>query len=293
MKIQTHDAAGEGLRITNLWLLPNNGPELTLLSTENLGRGRTLETYDFPADPFVTTATVLIDASRFDPVIEALTFFHGAAPLIGLSGMTLTARDLGRSMSSLLSGSDTVLGAGNNDLLRGFGGDDLLSGKGGSDRLLGEGGHDRLVGGGGNDDLLGHSGNDRLSGGRGEDVLYGGTGSDRLVGGGGADTLSGGGGTDSLLGGGGDDRLDGAAGRDHLVGGRGADTFVLTGAGRDSIADFRAGEDIALIRGGFEFDDLRFEQTGEDVTLRFGRKSAIFLDSDLADVDQSGNFDFF
>lgn len=111
---------------------------------------------------------------------------------------------------------------------------------------------DRFEGWGGNDRMFGHGGNDRLFGGTGDDMLNGGWGHDRLLGGTGNDQLIGALGHDTLEGGTGADVLDGGLGRDRLFAGLGAmrDVFVFrapnetaVGAQRDSIHQFRPGQD--------------------------------------------------
>ena len=104
----------------------------------------------------------------------------------------------------------------------------------------------------GADSLIGGEGKDSLSGANGADSLSGGTGADTLNGGGGHDALAGGAGDDSLGASDGNDRVEGGAGDDVIAGGRGADLFHFGLAfGRDTLIDFRAGE-----------DDIRFEGVG-------------------------------
>ena len=86
----------------------------------------------------------------------------------------------------------------------------------------------------------------------------GGSGNDRLTGNALNNTLTGGAGNDSLTGGAGDDTLVGGLGTDSLVGGAGNDQFVFNGTafsattfGIDTIADFSAGDKIALSKAVF------------------------------------------
>ena len=86
----------------------------------------------------------------------------------------------------------------------------------------------------------------------------GGSGTDRLTGNALNNTLTGGAGNDSLTGGAGDDTLVGGLGTDSLVGGAGNDQFVFNGTafsattfGIDTIADFSAGDKIALSKAVF------------------------------------------
>jgi Ca2+-binding RTX toxin-like protein len=111
-----------------------------------------------------------------------------------------------------------------------------------------------------------------LSGGNGSDTLHGGLGKDTLSGGNGNDTLNGGAGADILNGNNGDDLLNGGAGNDTLTGGNGADRFVIaTGAGTDTITDFKKGPDLIALSGGLSFSDLSF--SGNDI-LYNGNKLA-------------------
>ncbi|HEX8553341.1 MAG TPA: M10 family metallopeptidase C-terminal domain-containing protein [Sphingomonas sp.] len=170
------------------------------------------------------------------------------------------------------SGNDRIIGNGVDNVLTGNAGNDTITGDAGNDRLLGGLGNDSLDGGVGADVLSGGDGNDRLNGGidndtlngddgvdalfgdAGADTLFGGVGddnldggadSDRLDGGAGADVLIGGAGADVLIGGTDADRLIGGAGADTLTGGSGRDVFVFTESdgSRDTIIDFRRGED--------------------------------------------------
>jgi serralysin len=175
-------------------------------------------------------------------------------------------RIIGNTVDNILTGNagnDTITGdAGNDQLLGGlgndsldggvgddrlFGGDgiDVLFGGDGSDRLEGGNDSDQLDGGAGADTLFGDAGADTLLGGLGDDVLNGGADSDRLDGGAGADMLFGGAGADVLIGGNDADRLNGGLGADTLTGGSGRDVFVFTESdgSRDTITDFRRGED--------------------------------------------------
>jgi Ca2+-binding RTX toxin-like protein len=98
-----------------------------------------------------------------------------------------------------------------------------------------------------------------LSGGNGNDILNGGVGKDTLSGGNGNDILNGNAGNDILTGGNGDDLLNGGAGNDILTGGNGADRFVLaSGAGTDTLTDFKAGTDLIALSGGVSFNQLSF-----------------------------------
>lgn len=136
-------------------------------------------------------------------------------------------------------------------------------------------GNDLLYGLGGNDELDGESGNDTLFGGAGRDEIDGGSGNDRLDGGSGNDTLEGG------------------RGNDIMTGGSGRDLFEFDrGDGRDTITDFRNGQDR------IELDDFGTaavqavidgaRQVGNDVVLTLSPNDSITLQNfRLSDLDFS------
>ncbi len=158
-------------------------------------------------------------------------------------------------------GQDLIETGGNgNDTVRAGADDDLIDGGFGDDILFGEAGNDILRG-----DRIREDGSDELNG--GNDILFGGAGDDFLDGQGGDDQLFGGDGRDRLEGGAGNDILDGGAGDDTLVGGAGSDTFVLApGNGRDSILDFRQGEDVIRLEGGLTFERLNIRRGRRGIT---------------------------
>ncbi len=160
--------------------------------------------------------------------------------------------------------NDTLTGGAGNDTLKGLNSQDILQGLAGDDLLDGGDGDDTLSGGEDNDTLLGGSAQDQLFGDSGNDSLDGGDGDDRLSGGEGKDTLLGGQGQDRLVGGSGDDLLNGGTGDNTLTGDAGADIFVLSTAGKNSIADFQDGQDLLKLEGGLTFGSLSiFEQNGD------------------------------
>ncbi|WP_024816431.1 hypothetical protein [Methylopila sp. 73B] len=79
----------------------------------------------------------------------------------------------------------------------------------------------------------------KVVGTNGSDTLKGGSGSDALYGLSGNDDLRGGAGNDKLTGGAGDDLLRGGAGKDQFI-------YDARGFGRDTVADFAAGDRINL-----------------------------------------------
>jgi Ca2+-binding RTX toxin-like protein len=143
---------------------------------------------------------------------------------------------LGGALEDLLP--DGLGGYATGDRLLNF---ENITGSGHNDQLFGNNVANLLSGGGGADLLYGDSGDDVLDGGAGRDVLDGGNGNDRLFGGADADVLNGGDGAD---------RLHGGVGDDILTGGSGNDVFVFAElGGRDSITDFRRGQDKIDLSG--------------------------------------------
>jgi Ca2+-binding RTX toxin-like protein len=181
---------------------------------------------------------------------------HGNDVVAGGDGRDSIFGDDGRDSLFGDAGNDSLYGGDGADVLKGGSGSDLLKGDAGrdtiyggddADRLYGGEDSDRLYGGDDADRLYGGSGNDRLFGDAGDDRLYGDAGNDSLSGMVGDDQLFGGSGKDTLLGGDGDDSLFGGTGSDRLFGGAGHDTFEIAKGAKsdiDTIADFKAGEDV-------------------------------------------------
>jgi Ca2+-binding RTX toxin-like protein len=213
-------------------------------------------------------------AGDIDTVRSAISYTLGAnlEKLVLLGG---AANGTGNALDNTLTGN------GSANVLSGAAGSDVLSGGGGDDTLNGGAGADQMSGGAGDDTYVVDNAGDQVSEGTGAgddtvkssvDYTLGdnvekltlagtaaidGTGNEagnRLTGNAAANTLNGLGGNDSLVGNGGDDTLIGGGGADVMTGGAGNDTFVflavsdsgLTGATRDRIADFTAGDHIDL-----------------------------------------------
>lgn len=135
--------------------------------------------------------------------------------------------------------------------------------------LQGGPGADTLIGGTGDDMISGGAMGDLLGGGAGNDHLSGDRGMDRLFGGDGGDWLEGGRGRDELSGEAGDDVLIGGVGNDLLMGGEGADVFVFAaGDGRDTVLDFRPGEDVIALTG-LDPATVDITQHGDVATIVF------------------------
>jgi Ca2+-binding RTX toxin-like protein len=212
----------------------------------NVGSGSTsIAVGDFNSDGKPDIATANSDSNSVSVLLNTT---EPPPPGVTLTGTpnndTLTGGD----------GDDTISGFNSQDILQGLAGDDLLDGGDGDDTLSGGEGNDTLLGGSGQDQLFGDSGNDSLDGGDGDDKLFGGEGND---------TLLGGQGQDQLVGDAGDDVLNGGSGDNTLTGGTGKDIFVLSTAGKNTIADFQDGQDLLKLEGGLTFGSLSiFEQNG-------------------------------
>lgn len=145
-------------------------------------------------------------------------------------------QNLGGALEDLLP--DGVGGFATGDRLLNF---ENVTGSAHGDTLFGNNLANVLDGGAGGDILYGDDGNDSLYGGGGRDTLFGGSGVDLLFGGGDVDLLNGGDGAD---------RINGGAGNDVSTGGSGNDVFVFTDlGGRDSVTDFRRGQDKIDLSG--------------------------------------------
>lgn len=157
------------------------------------------------------------------------------------------------------SGSDTLVGDGDDENISGGDGSDYIEGAGGDDVLLGGNQHDHIEGGTGDDHIQGDAGHDMLFGNLGADTIMGGSGDDAIHGGKGADILTGGSGDDLIFGGGDDDILSGDEGDDILDGGAGNDQ-ILGGVGDDVLMG-NLGNDILQ---GEDGNDTLLGQEGDD-----------------------------
>lgn len=165
---------------------------------------------------------------------------------------------------TVVAGSNTVKGGGDNDIITAAGtaagtvqilgggsGDDDITGGAGNDKIAGGGGSDAVAGGAGDDIIQGLGGDDNyvgtvtgLNGGAGNDTIRGGDGDDILNGDADNDELRGGEGDDLANGGAGNDAMYTSLGDDTLTGGAGDDVFILkAGTNTTSITDFGNGID--------------------------------------------------
>lgn len=134
--------------------------------------------------------------------------------------------------------------------------------------------------------MQGNQKDNTLKGTAKDDLIVGQKGNDVVVGKGGADTLMLGRGNDKANGGGGADVLSGYLGNDKLTGGAGADRFIFSDGGdRDTITDFRKGNDRLVLDEFLWFDDLNARQvvrefaSREDgtITMDFGQGNVLTL----------------
>ena len=238
----------DGATVTN-----NSSNELILVTTSH-----------------VVTANHTVLAAATDGGAWALAQWDGPGATGG--GDTLTG---GAGMVTGLS----LLGDSGANTLTGGAGADTLNGRGGADVLTGGSGDDVFVAGskakiveaaGGGADLIRSeesitlpanveklelTGSNSATG-QGNDL------SNTIVGNGGVNILSGNAGADTLDGRQANDTLQGDGGDDRLIGGAGSDTFVFKlGGGRDTIADFSAGDVI---------DASGLLQAGAKVTMTVG-----------------------
>ncbi|MBU0801348.1 MAG: hypothetical protein KKA05_10175, partial [Alphaproteobacteria bacterium] len=115
----------------------------------------------------------------------------------------------------------------------------------------------------------GTSGNNTLYG-----ISYGGNPNDILYGYAGNDTLYGYGGNDTLYGG---------EGNDTLYGGIDDDIYVYnSGEGVDTISDSGSGNDKVLFGAGFDFEDMTYQKSGNNLLLSFNTIHVITLSGQLS-----------
>lgn len=156
--------------------------------------------------------------------------------------------------------TDTILGTNDDELLSGGDGNDTIDGRGGNDTITGGPGQDVIFGGPGLDVLFGNAGEDVISGGEGDDLIFGGKGND------------------TLFGNEGDDVLSGDLGNDFLFGGPGRDRFaVQANSGVDFVGDFKIGEDLLVLTGGLQFNQLSISQVGGNTVIRFNNQDVMIL----------------
>jgi phospholipase/lecithinase/hemolysin len=219
-----------------------------------------------------------------DPSINPNQFFFWDQVHPTNRSHTLFAGTLRQDIINGITDNINRIGTRLNDTLVGYSGDDWLQGRAGRDSLEGNAGNDSLFGGQGADTLTGGKGDDLLLGGVGNDVLQGGAGSDRLFGGAGNDSLSGGSGIDFLSGGRGDDLLNG---------GGGCDIFALRPRGGiDTIQDFEPGQDLLLLPGRLNFNQLAIQQQGQNTLISIANRNRTIAILENVQVSSIGSRNF-
>ncbi|MBW4477453.1 MAG: hypothetical protein KME54_11365 [Tolypothrix brevis GSE-NOS-MK-07-07A] len=185
---------------------------------------------------------------------------------------------------------------------------DFITGLDGIDTIIGGLGNDYIFGGKGNDILYGDLGinannsdiipdygsnltmNDTIYSGDGDDFIYGNVGNDKLYGDAGNDTIWGGNGDDIIWGGNGNDTFWGGADKDSFV--------LVRGQGKDTIEDFKIGEDVLGCAGGLRYDPLvlGFQNVvgGTSIFDIVGNQELAFVKNiTMSQLNNSSNFRLF
>ena len=233
-------------------------------------------------DTFSSAITATLAAAKTNLTLTGTANVNGT----GNAGNNTVTGNSGNNQLDGAAGNDILIGGAGNDTLIGGAGNDSLDGGAGNDTYrftLATLGNDIIRDTSGIDTIsfdgaaatLGATVNlgintaqtvvtntqitltaidaiENAIGGLGADRLTGNTLNNNLTGGAGNDTLNGGVGDDTLVGGLGTDSLVGGAGNDQFVfNGTAAFSAAATGNGLDIIADFSAGDKIALSKAVF------------------------------------------
>lgn len=204
---------------------------------------------------------------------------------------TITVNPTATNTMKVTSGVSTT-GTDQSDRISALDSDDIVYGGLGSDRIFGGNGNDTLYGD--LETIPTYGVNFTMS-----DTIYGGLGNDLIYGNGGNDYLYGEDGNDSIWGGDGNDEIWGGAGDDILNGGAGKDSFVLVrGQGKDTIEDFKIGEDVLGCAGGLKYDPLvlGFKDVagGTSIFDKVKNQELAFVkDITVLQLDNSNNFRLF
>ncbi|GAX43111.1 cadherin [Tolypothrix sp. NIES-4075] len=205
---------------------------------------------------------------------------------------TITVNPTATNSINVTSGVSTT-GTDGSDRISALDGDDIVYGGLGSDRIFGGNGNDTLYGD--LETIPTYGVNFTMS-----DTIYGGLGNDLIYGNGGNDYLYGEDGNDSIWGAAGDDEIWGGAGNDILNGGTGKDSFVLVrGQGKDTIEDFKIGEDVLGCAGGLKYDPMMLgfqDVAGDTLIFDKGRNNqdlALVKNISASQLNNSSNFRLF
>lgn len=154
-----------------------------------------------------------------------------------------------------LTGDDVMYGGSQNDNFAACGGDDLLDGGDGDDVLDAQDGNDIIFAGNGDDIIHAGAGDDIIFGDDGDDVIY-------------PDHFD-----DFNVAEDGNDIIRGGKGNDTIYSEVGDDTFIFNlGDGQDVVYE-KQGVDTFYFGNGISWDDLTFEQSGNDMIIKINNTS--------------------
>ncbi|MGN0005259.1 MAG: calcium-binding protein [Candidatus Gastranaerophilaceae bacterium] len=174
------------------------------------------------------------------------------------------------------TGADDAFQAEEDDYyshFHGLTGDDVMYGCDGSDYFYACSGDDILDGGNGDDVLASHSGNDTIFGGEGNDIIQAAEGDDIIFGGDGDDLIYPDHSDDFYFAQTGNDIIRGDKGNDTIFSMTGDDTFIFNlGDGQDIVYE-KQGVDTFFFGNGITWDDLIFEQVGNDMIIKINNTS--------------------
>lgn len=154
-----------------------------------------------------------------------------------------------------LTGDDVMYGGSKNDNFAACGGDDLLDGGDGDDVLDAQDGNDIIFAGNGDDIVHAGGGDDIIFGDDGDDVIY-------------PDHFD-----DFNVAEDGNDIIRGGKGNDTIYSEVGDDTFIFNlGDGQDVVYE-KQGVDTFYFGNGISWDDLTFEQSGNDMIIKINNTS--------------------
>ena len=271
-KIRTYDAAGNLIAEYAVRPIGDNAYQRVLLGGELASRLEMI--FDPSADGTATGAIANISFTQSQAIYQNV----GTVTIAGLETVTDSDTSYYRNgdTASFLYPPGKVDYAGEDDLVSdstpsSSQSTPLKPGKGGQ-WLEGQAGRDSLRGGSGNDTLIGNVGHDLLWGKAGRDLLRGGKGNDELVGGSGQDTLNG----------------DG--GKNQLVGGKGRDCFVFSKNSFSLVQDFQYEQDVIMLKGDFDLEDIDILQRGSNTVIRFEDQTIAKLKGISSDLISLDNF---
>lgn len=171
-----------------------------------------------------------------------------------------------------LSGDDVAYGSNEGDSFAMCNGDDLVDGGDGDDILDTQGGNDIIFGGAGNDTVHAGDGDDIIFGGDGDDVIYPDHADDYNC----YNT--------------GNDIIRGDKGNDTIFSERGDDTFIFNlGDGQDTVYESQ-GVDTFYFGNGITWDDLIFEQSGNDMIVKINNTTDQITVKDWFLADEYGTY---